>query len=226
MQQKRSFTEIYGLAKTEAVHRFKGLLSAGRMVPFPDLDDPLRDPWLDWKLEHRPDKIPDEVLVLQDWGEERDATDAKADVAWLDRCLKRRCKCLDPTIRNLIETRGPEIIDGRFMVMNAVWALRPTGDRRCRCGYLGDQVHKAAFPVWSIVLEWLWESRPDFKLLMGGDWAKWSDQRFGRNTKLKYHFDRWSNWAVGKRFRLNLSGNVDLVPHPAVWGFSLIGRRT
>jgi hypothetical protein len=89
-----------------------------------------------------------------------------------DRSESKSKEILDKTLRNLV---GPESkwhklfgTNGKWVAMNAVWALRRSDLMKSR--YLGDEIHKSAFPVWYQVLSHLKPKR----VVVAGGWATFS----------------------------------------------------
>lgn len=171
-------------------------------------------PWLRRYVSMKWEKSPRVVLVLQDWG--------LAD----DESLKEAMKLLgertgDRTIKAIfgIPRLKQAIASGSVCIMNAVWGLRRADKNKT--GYLGDEVHRAAFPVWAAALK---ELSPT-KVWLGGEWAKWPDLDWGKAEGGQRQIERWRKWAelppsVGLQTKDFVKQAFCTIPHPSAWTFS------
>jgi hypothetical protein len=128
-----------------------------------------------------------------------------------------------PKWREAIESR-------RWLVSNAAWGIRPqNGDSAAAmCGYLGADIHKQAFRTWGQLVVKLCQSTDNFKLVVAGEWAGFSD--FTGNSLGEYLL-RWRKWVTKNKGKVVLEdlasldekslesckGSVYLVRHPMVW---------
>ena len=125
----------------------------------------------------------------------------------------------DTTLDNLAMTNwASPIRTGRWLVTNAVWALR-TG--KSKCGYLGDPIHRASYGVWSQIVEFCAKQNTKLNLVVGGDWARFSDQPVGFKMALNEYMTRWEKWANGRLGSVNrwdlLQGDAYHCHHPSTW---------
>ena len=149
-------------------------------------------PWLRRYVSMKWEKSPRVVLVLQDWG--------LAD----DESLKEAMKLLgertgDRTIKAIfgIPRLKQAIASGSVCIMNAVWGLRRADKNKT--GYLGDEVHRAAFPVWAAALK---ELSPT-KVWLGGEWAKWPDLDWGKAEGGQRQIERWCHLSASSFYRIS-----------------------
>lgn len=173
-------------------------------------------PWLRWYCANYSNKTPEVVLVLQDWGVN--------DGSGIDAAIEEvGLKIGDTTIKNIYahDKLRKGLSDGSWCVMNAVWGLRknrPSGERKT--GYLGDAIHRAAWPIWSEAVTHL---RPK-KLITAGDWSFFPNYKWasipGKSKDIARYFKLWDAWAKYYRASFSKSGKYQYCAHPATWGWT------
>ena len=215
---KRSYEE----AKRHAIEAYGSVEEGNKLA---QIKGEWRDIWLDWRTSWPDSRAPvlEAVLVMQDWGDEHDIEPNPADaVSWLHNAFNESESCSDLTVRNLITYCESPIRSGRLLVMNAVWGVRSTITKSDRCGYLGDYIHKLAFPVWSGFLAEIGRIQNNpLTLYLAGAWAKWDDQRFGCAVNASDYFHRWASWTNAPPPKWASKTAVELVPHPCTWNLRL-----
>ena len=172
-------------------------------------------PWLEtWCQLHGPEKLPTEgILLMQDWGlAEPDGTarDAfEAAVELLLTCLAQganssaaRLLGTDRTLRNLLPNPldgwSNAFAQGRWLITNAVWGLRPPGSQKS--GYLGRTIHAAALPVWQqLVVLAAWSNlcataTGRFTLIVAGEWGRFGPSATNPDN-LPDYTDAWQRYA-------------------------------
>jgi hypothetical protein len=206
-----------------------GLL-VGKMNPFKS-NKPggvIACPWLNWRKDY-PDATPGKIqgiFIMQDWwncskGLQEDVDYiGKQDFSYTE----------DRTIRNLYKAKAwKEAIwnDKTWLVTNAVWGLRmQKNGKNQQSGYLGDPIHKAAFPIWSQIIKGF-AKRDDFKIVFAGGWAVFENAKLN-DEELKKYLENWKKWAgigTGKNVEVpeldfnDVKGNAYFCCHPSVWNF-------
>ena len=165
-------------------------------------------PWLRWYFSVHHKKGPTVVFVLQDWGIASDETLTEA-VELLES------QAGDRTIKAITQNRllSPLIENGSVCVLNAVWGLRKSE----KTGYLGDEIHGLAFPIW---VEALKKLRPNVVCLCG-EWAKWKDLDWGIEEDGSSQIRRWLKFQPTSSINPDdLAGvNFRTIPHPSAWTF-------
>jgi len=191
-------------------------------------------PWLRWQrhdIENWRER--EGVLIMQDWGNVGETLD--------EAIAHLKCPCPGSGARefttcNLFENDawrqaiwGPK---PTWLVMNAVWGLRkpkPNGDKASKTGYLGDALHKLAFPIWRKVLAQLSADRNrELHVVFAGSWARFDNPELNCSCLVGF-LTNWSEWAVGAvgvtpqaENRLDeglveIGGSAYYCPHPSVW---------
>jgi hypothetical protein len=122
----------------------------------------------------------------------------------------------DVTLRNLQQQCLEEIQRGRLLVVNAVWGLRPLGSGRV--GYLGDAVHKVAFPCWFAVVSALTAVYPSCSVFVAGDWGRWKDHHIGSTVRGSEYFAAWERFCQHGVQAQPIPSAVTFIPHPCTWG--------
>lgn len=175
-------------------------------------DDGYACAWLRWYFSLNHGKTPSIVFVLQDWG--------LAD----DESLAEAMKLLnkgegDRTIKAVFEHSQlkAKIKTGEVCVMNAVWGLRNTKNKT---GYLGTEIHAAAFPIWATALKNLSPA----KVCLCGEWAKWPKVDWGVGEEGPCQIARWIRWSrcsstVAFKAGDFVKQKFYTIPHPSAWTF-------
>jgi len=176
-------------------------------------------PWLTFWLAETPARleIVEGVLLMQDWWEYQQKRPTLGDnVDYLKEALSHRPDAGDRTLNNLLTDHWRAAIgEGRWVVSNAVWALRPHSQGAT--GELSAEVHQRAFGFWSKVVHHF-ACQPHFKLVVAGRWG-WIGEH---EIALAAYLGRWAEWAqcsdsLGTK---NTKGITLCRPHPAARGCS------
>jgi hypothetical protein len=191
-------------------------------------------PWLRWRINDFAkrgieDFNPKGILLMQDWGSmEQGLQEA---VEELEVAVRHGSE--DTTLRNLFNSEWHNAItSGEWIASNAIWGLRADVDKgpASKCGYLGAELHKAAFSVWSNLVAKIAEvaASPKFTLVVAGDWATFDDfpGEHGHES-LETYLRRWISWAEKGPFGRSIPGLENRVQdlrglavhvsHPATW---------
>jgi hypothetical protein len=168
-------------------------------------------PWLR-RYHRRTNDRPEIVFVLQDWGIS-DGEPLDEAISLLDEGNEGKW---DPTIKTIHTVLGDVIESHQACIMNAVWGLRKSSKKT---GYLGDTIHKAAFPVWANALLQL---KPKAVCLCG-EWAKWAGLNFEHQESGSDAIERWIAWTKSPA-AITAASFDDMtfhyLPHPSAWIFS------
>jgi len=203
-----------------------GSVFRGKMAAFDD--GRLYCPWLEWVKISVPNAEPKGLLLMQDWGNQPETLSSA--VASIGQAATQRHHP-DRTLGNLFRTGwGDAINSGNWIVSNAIWGIRKEGSSKC--GYLGDEVHKAAFPVWCKLITSL--AHHEFRVLVAGEWAVFAkefDNTEGR-MGLRDYLLMWLKWVQTGRHGINaaaLKTTIERVPegaivfstrHPCLWNIN------
>jgi hypothetical protein len=176
-------------------------------------------PWLTFWLTETPARpeIVEGVLLMQDWWKyQQDRPTLRQNVDYLKEALSHRPDASDRTLNNLLTDHWRATIgEGRWVVSNAVWALRPQSQGAT--GELSAAVHRLVFRFWSRVVHHF-ANEDHFKLIVAGGWGKFER----REPRLKYYLEGWRNWSRhddGLSFD-NTKGTVICHPHPSARAFA------
>ncbi len=190
--------------------------------------------WMECTERGKLGQRPDGILMLQDWGTkdtegELLETAKQFITARTEKSPDTKAEH-DLTVDNLFACGkwADAITTGRWLVMNAIWGLRTSGER---CGYLGAPIHATAFLLWSqLVKHFSNASNPPLKLIAAGSWAVF-DNAAMNSVNLTTYLDNWLAWALKilKKSPLashpllidanftSIKGTVYYAPHPAIW---------
>jgi len=223
-KQFDQFAESIGIERKELdglrslTHRKQHLLG----FDYQSTGDFVACPWLTFWLTETPARpeIVEGVLLMQDWWEYQQYRPALGDnVNYLKEAMSQRPDASDRTLNNLLTDHWRAAIgEGRWVVSNAVWALRPQGQGVT--GELSAEVHQRAFGFWSKVVHHF-ACKPRFKLVVAGRWGSW--EALGeRETALAAYLGKWAEWAQcpDSLGRKNTKGITLCRPHPAARGRS------
>jgi len=188
-----------------------------KMSPFPG--GVITCPWLNW-WKCQPDASADKIrgiFIMQDWWNCSKGLQEDVDyIGKQDFSYKE-----DRTIHNLYKAKAwKEAIwnDKTWLVTNAVWGLRmQKNGKNQQSGYLGDPIHKAAFPIWAKLISDIAGNNKDFKVVFAGGWAVFENAKFN-DENLKKYLENWKKWA-GKGTGKDVKGNAYFCCHPSVWNF-------
>jgi hypothetical protein len=195
------------------------------MAPLRDREDVdvFACPWLRYWMDMG--KTQDQVqgmLILQDWGlDENGAVDLEYQVKGIQNSFsetpekKFEGEFEDATIKNMknVSNLKKKIAEGTLVVMNAVWGCRKKAKKS---GYLGNEIHRAAFPIWSAVVN-DFAIKDNFFVLFAGDWARFEKMTI-EDTVLQSFLDRWAKWANKKESDFSkVKGKAYFCAHPCTW---------
>lgn len=176
-------------------------------------------PWLHyWLGLNQPAAKLEGIFMMQDWGFLMSNTTLDEEIREIKSAFSGQ-HIEDSTLDNLAMTGwASPIRSGRWLVTNAVWALR-TGENKC--GYLGNEIHMASYRVWSQIIDFFAQQNSKLNLVVAGDWARFSEQRVGFKIELQKYMARWEGWAIGGSSSVNrwdsLQGFAYHCHHPSTW---------
>jgi hypothetical protein len=187
-------------------------------------------PWLNWR---RPDATRENIqgiFIMQDWWNCSDGL--KADVDYIGKHdFPYNGKRKDRTNHNLFKAdawKKAIWCDKTWLVTNAVWGIRKSkSGKNQQSGYLGDPIHKAAFPIWAELVRYFAFQKTDFKVVFAGGWAVFENAE-SNDEDLKKYLENWKEWAgkgTGENVEVpelnfnDVKGNVYFSCHPSVWNF-------
>ncbi len=198
----------------------------------------IRCPWLEWRKKR--DQVSNTspaivgLLLMQDWGNQNETIES--GIQLIDDASYNARACTDLTLRNLLDSGWKKpIVDQIWLVSNAVWGLR----KKPKCGYLGDSIHKAAFPIWMKLVHRLSSAvkNGSFKLVVAGEWAVFYDEfkKCKGWLELSEYLKKWVKFTYKggskeEQHQLKLAeecqGRVYHVWHPATWRWTAKDLRT
>lgn len=182
-----------------------------------------------WLVERRtrstPPETPHTLFVLQDWGVYSSGMTQNSEVAEIRAAITNHATggtIKDQSLRNLFSHIDmTAFANGSVAIINAIWGVRREGSKAS--GYLGDTIHKAAFPIWHDVLKAL--ARGQMKhVFFCGEWAKGNGMNWGDSPSLdNYLRQHWRNWSGVSLPKPHLFGavNAQIIKHPASWSSNL-----
>jgi hypothetical protein len=203
-----------------------------KMNPFVKKDNSkaIACPWLNWRKDYTdatPGKIQG-VFIMQDWwcsSEPKEKDSPEKSLEYHVDYIRKNNFSSDPTIKNLWNAPSwkKAIWENKtWLVTNAVWGLRKGN---ISSGYLGDTIHKAAFPIWAKLISHFAGNNKDFKVVFAGGWAVFENAKFN-DKNLNQYLKNWEKWAgkgtgkndeVSKLGDTNVYGNAYFCCHPSVW---------
>ncbi len=182
-------------------------------------------PWITywWSTAKNSRRHPEGIYIMQDWWT-ADGTNLQKAVSeltdWLDSETVPRPT--DRTFRRLLRAEdgsrselSKAVRDGRWLVTNAVWALRPKAesDRPSSVtGMLPADVHRMGFRIWSKLIE-LVAKKGRIKIVLAGAWARRPEKR-GKPVSTLMDWAEWAGVPDAKRYA-ELSVELFFQPHPA-----------
>lgn len=127
-------------------------------------------PWLRWYFRRHRSRLPEVVVLLQDWGVgHRERVSIDSAVKEITSAGGNR------TILNIFnrELTSTGLLDGSLCVMSAVWGLRLDLGANGQVD-LTKRIHAAAWPIWTEALRKLGPSK---RIVTTGSWtADYADE--------------------------------------------------
>ncbi len=157
------------------------------------------------------------LMVLSDWGTEKDGIDAVEHL----RAVYAGCALAEDQTTRVLSQAGwrAAIVGGRVLIMNAIWSLRQ-GSRRS--GNLPAARYNEGFTRWYPVAKHLLEVEGLNKIVIAGSWGKWDDMGYETPIDAAQYFRMWlrSTMSTQANLKPGINRTVLLTKHPQQWSDS------